>query len=369
MSNWLGFVMVAVIFVPTSVLLTLVPYLIRKTESFGVSVTEDVHALPINRSLRKQYALITGIICALLTASVATLHVIIDEQAWAVAMTLHIAAIVAGSFLVYLKFHFMTKKLKREHNWSSVAVASATVVDTGFFRRKLAYSAWWFAPQIALALLTFVTGILQYDRFPDQLIMQYDLQGNPTSIIEKTHLTVLWPAVIQCFLISVFALCYYIILRSKQQIDAADPEGSLKRNIIFRRRWSAFVLVLGFLITGLFYFMQLSMLYEFSPAFMLGVSLGVVGIILVASLVLSVTTGQGGSRLAHGGDSAPGGKANTDHDQYWKLGIFYFNRHDPAMFVEKRFGIGWTVNFARPIGWILLAAVVAIPFALGLLLK
>ena len=44
-------------------------------------------------------------------------------------------------------------------------------------------------------------------------------------------------------------------------------------------------------------------------------------------------------------DSAPVGDRTPD--VCWKLGIFYFNPDDPALFVEKRFGIGWTVNFAN----------------------
>jgi uncharacterized membrane protein len=45
----------------------------------------------------------------------------------------------------------------------------------------------------------------------------------------------------------------------------------------------------------------------------------------------------------------------------WKLGIFYFNPADPAVFVLQRFGIGYTFNFASRWSWagfaMLLAAV------------
>jgi uncharacterized membrane protein len=43
-----------------------------------------------------------------------------------------------------------------------------------------------------------------------------------------------------------------------------------------------------------------------------------------------------------------------DDDQYWKGGLFYFNKNDPSVFVEKRFGIGYTINFANPIGYFIL---------------
>jgi uncharacterized membrane protein len=39
-----------------------------------------------------------------------------------------------------------------------------------------------------------------------------------------------------------------------------------------------------------------------------------------------------------------------DDDRYWYGGIFYNNPDDPAVFVPKRYGLGWTVNFGHPTG-------------------
>jgi uncharacterized membrane protein len=48
-------------------------------------------------------------------------------------------------------------------------------------------------------------------------------------------------------------------------------------------------------------------------------------------------------------------------DKYWKLGVFYFNRDDPAVVAEKRFGLGYTLNFARPMTWIIVLLVLMGP--------
>ena len=37
-----------------------------------------------------------------------------------------------------------------------------------------------------------------------------------------------------------------------------------------------------------------------------------------------------------------------DDDRYWYGGFFYNNPDDPAMFVPKRYGLGWTPNFGNP---------------------
>jgi uncharacterized membrane protein len=43
------------------------------------------------------------------------------------------------------------------------------------------------------------------------------------------------------------------------------------------------------------------------------------------------------------------------NDDYWKAGFFYWNPDDPAIFVSKRVGIGYTMNFANKWSWVALA--------------
>lgn len=47
---------------------------------------------------------------------------------------------------------------------------------------------------------------------------------------------------------------------------------------------------------------------------------------------------------------APAGSDAPDADRYWKAGLVYVNRDDPAVMVPKRFGVGWTVNLGSPGG-------------------
>lgn len=42
---------------------------------------------------------------------------------------------------------------------------------------------------------------------------------------------------------------------------------------------------------------------------------------------------------------------NKNNDsKHWKLGIFYYNQDDPSESVERRNGMGSTINFASKIG-------------------
>jgi uncharacterized membrane protein len=43
-------------------------------------------------------------------------------------------------------------------------------------------------------------------------------------------------------------------------------------------------------------------------------------------------------------------------DECWTLGGIYYNRNDPAIFVQKRIGIGYTVNLGNHLSWLILGA-------------
>lgn len=54
---------------------------------------------------------------------------------------------------------------------------------------------------------------------------------------------------------------------------------------------------------------------------------------------------------------------------YWKWGIFYFNPDDPALFVPKRHGFGYTLNFANRWSWVVMAILlfaIVVPISVGI---
>ena len=51
--------------------------------------------------------------------------------------------------------------------------------------------------------------------------------------------------------------------------------------------------------------------------------------------------------------------AGRDDDLFWKAGLFYINRNDPAVLVPARIGVGWTLNLGNIAAWLVLAVIVA----------
>jgi uncharacterized membrane protein len=87
--------------------------------------------------------------------------------------------------------------------------------------------------------------------------------------------------------------------------------------------------------------------------------LGLIVLMTVVMLVWSLKVGPSGQRdvwragvAKDAGDGTP--------DAAWKLGQFYVNRQDPAFIVERRMGLGWTLNFGHPLTWLCLGALITL---------
>ena len=52
-------------------------------------------------------------------------------------------------------------------------------------------------------------------------------------------------------------------------------------------------------------------------------------------------------------------------DARWKLGLFYYNPKDSTLFLDKRSGLGRTLNLANPWSWLVLAIIVGLVVALS----
>lgn len=55
---------------------------------------------------------------------------------------------------------------------------------------------------------------------------------------------------------------------------------------------------------------------------------------------------------------------NDPNDAYWKLGFIYYNPDDSKVLVRKRYGIGWTLNFANMWSYVLIVGLVFIMYAI-----
>ena len=92
------------------------------------------------------------------------------------------------------------------------------------------------------------------------------------------------------------------------------------------------------------------------PLFIL-VMLGAAVALSSGFVLVLIWLGQGGQRAIapHARDGIHG---DGTPDAGWKGGFLYYNPNDPALLVERRMGIGWTLNLANRWSWLILGAAV-----------
>jgi uncharacterized membrane protein len=56
-----------------------------------------------------------------------------------------------------------------------------------------------------------------------------------------------------------------------------------------------------------------------------------------------------------------------DDNRYWYGGFLYNNPDDPDLFVPKRFGLGWTINFSHPQAKLALIGMLLVPLLMAIL--
>ena len=158
-----------------------------------------------------------------------------------------------------------------------------------------------------------------------------------------------FPVRCQLYFTTVYSGLMLIVHRSRPDIEAADPGTSTLR---YRRFLTAATRALLTLVA----LIDLSLLLIALPDWQvyriagIGRALPVLpfaaGLLLLGVVVLRA--GQGGSRL-NGNVRGLARAAGTDRDddRFWKAGLVYVNRDDPAILIGARFGVGWTLNFGN----------------------
>ncbi|MGI5147900.1 DUF1648 domain-containing protein [Plantactinospora sp. CA-294935] len=263
--------------------------------------------------------------------------------------------------LFYLRARRAIQRVKAEDGWYT-GVTQRITVDTSL-RTGPERLPWpWMLPALLVPLVTLAAGIAAYPEMPDRV----PTRTNGSTVVAwqaKSPWVVGVPVAIELattvLLIALLAWSY----RSRADLEPSAPKRSASQHRLFLRRISRALLVLATCGNLTILCAVLPMWQGRAPgplatvAMLLSALLGTVYVIVVA-----VRAGQGGSRIAT--VPAPPAErpdaAHPDDDRHWRLaGLCYVNRDDPAILVQKRIGVGWTLNFGNPRSLLLLVAVLA----------
>ncbi|CAM4264849.1 DUF1648 domain-containing protein [Paenibacillus typhae] len=344
-------IVMILVFVPAIILMVSMPYLTKETISFGVTVSDvQFYSEPL-RQMRRSYATISATLHTILFIICIICLIYSDDrskqQSWIIVA--YSFAMVLISLIINISYYFKTK--------SSLAVLliaeepSIMAMDTGYRKRNIGLSNKWFLLHALIIVVSIVTVLANYDLIPDQIPIHYNGSWTADRYAAKTYSSVFMPTIMQVFTTLLFVFENWSIRRVKQQLQLTNPNRSIRQAVTFRNTWSCFMITAGFLIVILLSVVQLNMTSLLSTYITIPIVLIIIALIILYAFALSFWAGQGGSDLEQSTDR-PNVRPVHDHDK-WKLGMFYFDRKDPNLIVEKRFGVGWGLNFGHPLIWLI----------------
>ena len=361
--------LVAVVFL-TGAFLAATPWLMKKNECFTVTVPEFAQTDRRFRSFRVRYTvsvLTVTLACAVAMGVVSCVYASAAVVGSSSAEALFVAVVVAASivpvivsFALMLFYRKKVQAVKAEEGWKAEHSESVAVV--GFEEVPKPPSLAWNAAYVPIVLATLAIGLAMYPTLPDVVPLHMDFAGNVDRWEPKSPSLIAFPVLFELFMAACFVLSHWAVARSKKDVDPAHPAISAYAYGAFARAECILVLVGGLVLTGILgVLMMLLMTDLVSPLPVIVLIVVVALVFTVAAIVISVVYGQSGSRLARRMSEANG--MPVDNDEHWKCGIFYCNKDDASLFLPKRFGVGWTLNWARPAVWVVVIGFLLVTIA------
>jgi uncharacterized membrane protein len=332
------------------------PSLMSPTLPFGVRIPPTRSAEPAIAQTRRFYrrGLFLGGLLALLLLLLPPLITPGAAVLWTAPLAVITLLILTGLF--YALAHRRLHRIKEREQWYA-GLRQAIVVEVPSLSYHWRPSPFWSALNVLLLVAMFVIAALRYPALPARIPTHFDLNGRVNA--QGSSLTVfLFPSLALLLTLGLAALAWYVP-RLRKQLDPADPEASRLERQRQWHLWSDFLLAIAAVINALFLLLSL-LIAQILPASGITLLIVLTGqpvlLLVLFSLLFFYL-----SRLRQ----ARTYKARTeyvarDDDRYWIAGLFYLNHDDPALIVERRTGLGWTLNLGHPLGMGIAVALVAL---------
>lgn len=328
----------------------LMPGLTRRDLLFGVTVVPNGRETPTGRRIIRSYRAGVLLITVVLAGALVGALLVAPAAWWAGGRTALFVLLIVLYAIPYLLAYRASQELRASAEPEGMDTAAAPAAELRPRRYGDFVPIAWEALPLVVIAATAIYLIPLYAQAPATIPLHWNAANVADRFAAKT--------VGSFFLMVWTQLALYLLLTFLMvlavQAKALPGAASLRfRRVLLRLLFALkvyLILILGVVgaLTGY------AATYNTAPPIQIAfVTVGLTLLVLVAVLVVAIRTGQGGSRLSGNGFTA------TDRlaDQYWKWGAIYINRADPSIFLERRFGFGWTLNFGNPWSYVVLAVI------------
>jgi uncharacterized membrane protein len=351
MMNGFDLVIIAVIFA----LGLFMPWLARKEIVFGIRFPEEYSARDEIRRLKAGYFKAYMLLGGAYTAALIAVDVRLQDPD---IFNYGVIGEVAVMFVLYMIYRTKAFRLKQELR-PMEGHRQVTVADTGAGGTVPPVPWAWFLLPAGVTIGNMVLGLSKYDSLPARMPIHFNASGHADSWGPKSLLLVMFIPLVQLFITAMMAFAFSAFRAGKRQLSPQNPVESAVQTTVFNRRWSEWMVVTMLALvsaTSLVYWQMLGVMKLAPAELIVGLLAPVAGIIIYA-IFLTIKYGQGGTRFKSegGGAGADPSVVRKDDDRFWKAGLIYYNPEDPSLWVEKRFGVGYTLNFGNRRSWLMMA--------------
>ena len=200
---------------------------------------------------------------------------------------------------------------------------------------------------------------LRWDDIPARFPVHWAAGGHANGWSVRTLLGVYGPLLFGAIVMAAVAISSYVALHFGRPGHGSTPR-SLAGD--FAREMGIFLLSLEFFLAVIFSFVGLLPLMGNRDPGVVPILIATLAMLAALIFAMSRLAKHHAKLHAEAGASMMGGTP----DGHWKGGVFYVNRDDAALFVPKRFGIGYTLNFGHATAWVIMGLVLVLPLILTL---
>lgn len=340
-----------IVYILIVALMTVRPWLSRKNVIFGVvfSNTEIWDHKITQKTIRR--FVVENVVIGLVLAGLFLLVVNWVSLSESNLTQLYLATIFVlfvFEMVPYILANSTMKKLKANLQDENL-VKNKITIEVGGAATNKPISALWFLLLLLPIAVTAILAVIYYPGLPEKIATHFNNSGAADAWEVKSVGFIMAPIFNQIVLAALMAMVGLFSRRAPASVKG-NPKAA-PGYTAFRKLISLFVIAIAFVVETQFLMTELIYLGIVSNMqTVLTVILALTGIFVIVLFIAFFKMIRG---------NKPSGTV-LDDDEKWVLGMFYFNPSDPSVFVEKRSGIGRTVNFGRPAAWGVMAVIVLV---------
>jgi len=347
------------VYIPVFLIGLALPLFSKKTLFFGVNIPEEKSNLSSLKLLRNKYFINYCLSFAIASALIAYGFSRTGNEGLLISLSFIFVILLSAN---YYYIHRKVKRLKQQEGWI-IDKKQVVIVDTQKRSKDMAISYWWFLLPVAILAFGVLFSMIQYPYLPDKIPGHFNAAGEATRYDNKSLLSVFSIPLVQLGMTALMLGLFRVLRVARITINPSKPKTSLLQGKLANRRWGIFTVLMAILINLQLLYTQLMVLQLVDSSRSMLVTMLFTGGIIALVIITGFMTGQGGSRIKVKDEELENQNPSLicrDDDRYWKLGMIYYNPDDPTLWVEKRFGIGWTINHGHPIGKILTVIIIVL---------